>query len=81
MNYKSVTILASEHENLAEYLSQLERERHRYAFALSESLMLQSHYASLLNQYDGGHRIGFKNNDEWLARLEMLELSKIRTIQ
>ena len=38
--------------------------------ALAESVKLQSHYASLLNQYDGGRRIGFKTADAWIARLK-----------
>lgn len=37
--------------------------------ALSESLKLQSHYASLLNQWDGGHRIGFDSAEAWIRRL------------
>ena len=41
--------------------------------ALSESLILQSHYASLLNQYDGGERIVFKGSDDWIKRLKKLK--------
>jgi hypothetical protein len=37
--------------------------------ALAESVKLQSHYASLLNMYDGGRRIGFEDADAWIARL------------
>ena len=37
--------------------------------ALDESVKLQSHYAGLLNQYDGGHRLQFANADEWIRRL------------
>ena len=39
--------------------------------ALNESLKLQSHYAELLNMYDGGKRIGFKTIDEWIDRLKV----------
>ena len=39
---------------------------------LSESVKLQSHYAGLLNQYDGGARLQFKDAEEWIARLAML---------
>ena len=39
--------------------------------ALQESLKLQSHYAELLNMYDGGKRIGFKTIDEWIDRLKV----------
>lgn len=38
--------------------------------ALEESLKLQSHYASLLNMYDGGKRIEFKSVDEFMNRLK-----------
>lgn len=41
--------------------------------ALEESVKLQSHYAELLNMYDGGARRVFKNATEWLDRLEELD--------
>jgi hypothetical protein len=41
--------------------------------ALVESLKLQKHYASLLNQYDDGKRIGFDSPEEWIARLKELK--------
>lgn len=37
--------------------------------ALEESVKLQSHYAGLLNNYDGGKRIEFKTPEAWIARL------------
>jgi hypothetical protein len=37
--------------------------------ALEESVKLQSHYASLLNQYDGGERMRFATAHEWIDRL------------
>lgn len=37
--------------------------------ALAESVNLQSHYASLLNQWDGGSRIVFRDVAHWLDRL------------
>jgi hypothetical protein len=37
--------------------------------ALTESLKLQSHYAGLLNTYDGGKRMQFADNNAWLERL------------
>ena len=40
--------------------------------ALRESLKLQSHYAELLNMHDGGQRMTFSTNEEWLNRLESL---------
>lgn len=39
------------------------------ARALEESVKLQSHYASLLNTYDGGQRMQFSTADEWIKRL------------
>lgn len=42
-----------------------------YLSALEESLKLQTHYAKLLNQYDGGKRIIFKSVSEWLKRLKI----------
>lgn len=37
--------------------------------ALSESVKIQSHYASLLNAYDGGKRLQFASAEEWIKRL------------
>jgi hypothetical protein len=37
--------------------------------ALIESVKLQSHYAKLLNIYDGGQRMQFQSVGEWMARL------------
>jgi hypothetical protein len=37
--------------------------------ALDRSVKLQSHYASLLNKWDGGRRIGFDDGAAWIARL------------
>lgn len=43
--------------------------------ALEQSLKLQSHYAALLNMYDGGTRMQFKTVEAWMKRLyeELLE--------
>lgn len=40
--------------------------------ALAESVKLQAHYATLLNQWDGGKRIVFPDAEAWLARLREL---------
>ena len=40
-------------------------------FALKASVSLQSHYAGLLNQYDGGERIEFHDAADWIGRLRM----------
>jgi len=37
--------------------------------ALEESLKLQAHYATLLNQSDGGSRWIFNTPEEWMNRL------------
>lgn len=37
--------------------------------ALNKSITLQSHYASLLNQYDGGSRKQFLDSQDWIERL------------
>lgn len=39
---------------------------------LEASLKLQSHYADLLNMYDGGKRMKFFNALEWLKRITKL---------
>lgn len=41
--------------------------------ALAESVKLQSHYAKLLNMYDGGQRTCFKDSEEWLTRLKAMQ--------
>jgi hypothetical protein len=38
--------------------------------ALEESVKLQSHYAGILNAYDGGERMQFSGAEEWLDRLK-----------
>lgn len=38
-------------------------------YALAESLNLQSHYARLLNGYDGGSRLTFDSPQQWIDRL------------
>ena len=47
----------------------MEREK-ELELALKESLKLQSHYANLLNMYDGGKRRGFLTVDSWIERLK-----------
>ncbi len=38
--------------------------------ALDESVKLQAHYATLLNQHDGGEREVFASTEAWMARLD-----------
>ena len=57
--------------------SMLEAQLDAYKLALEESVGLQSHYAKLLNMYDGGERIGFENAEAWIARLR--ECGKLPT--
>ncbi len=47
-----------------------EIEHTRLRYALEQSLKLQAHYATLLNQYDGGKRLAFTEVDAWLRRLK-----------
>lgn len=55
--------------DLANALGDLRIEISRYQIALQKSIKLQSHYAKLLNMYDGGLRMQFKDEHEWIARL------------
>jgi len=41
--------------------------------SLDESIKFQTHYAELLNMYDGGKRIIFKNSEQWIKRLQALK--------
>jgi hypothetical protein len=50
-------------------------ERIELLKALRESVALQSHYAELLNAYDGGERRTF-TADTWLERLRELKQRK-----
>lgn len=47
--------------------------------ALKESLKLQSHYAILLNKYDGGQRMTFDSVEHWLKRLREINDRKKET--
>jgi hypothetical protein len=40
--------------------------------ALCESLVLQSHYAALLNRFDDGHRLTFATANDWIDRLRLI---------
>lgn len=48
----------------------LRGENEKLKVALRESVKLQSHYARLLNGWDGGERTIFGSMDEWLASLD-----------
>lgn len=48
--------------------------------ALTESVKLQSHYAKLLNMYDGGKRMQFENVEAWLKRMEEVD-DRSRTVR
>lgn len=47
-----------------------EAQVERLRAALDRSVRLQSHYAELLNIYDGGQRMQFASAEEWMKRLE-----------
>jgi hypothetical protein len=40
--------------------------------ALCESLVLQSHYATLLNRFDDGNRLTFATAKDWIERLHLI---------
>ncbi len=70
-------------EAYLEQISLLERElamareeNDRLSKALAASVKLQSHYAAILNDYDGGTRIVFADVGAWLKRLT--EIGEIR---
>lgn len=52
---------------------ELVEQNERLMAALCEAVKLQSHYAGLLNIYDGGKRIIFQNAGEFLLRLASLK--------
>lgn len=58
-------------------ISQLEEECAELSIGLRESVKLQTHYAKLLNGYDGGQRMAFDTHDEWLERLRTLRADKL----
>lgn len=41
-------------------------------YCLEQSIILQAHYARLLNDYDGGERIIFKDAKDWIERLKQV---------
>jgi hypothetical protein len=49
-------------------IRQLQVLRH----ALDKSVKLQSHYAKLLNDFDGGKRTPFASPEAWIDRLQVL---------
>lgn len=56
--------------------SELNEVRDKVRFllhALDESVKLQSHYAELLNAYDGGKRLSFPRTSDWLERLRKIK--------
>jgi hypothetical protein len=56
-------------EMYRERAEKAEAESERLRAALEQSVKLQSHYAGLLNDWDGGHRLRFASADAWLERL------------
>lgn len=58
---------------------QKNKDTSKLRIALEASVKLQSHYANLLNMYDGGMRYEFANVDEWIARL--IEIGNIPNVE
>lgn len=50
----------------------LQTEHRQLKYALAESVKLQSHYAMLLNAYDGGQRMTPTDSGDWIKRLKEL---------
>lgn len=53
----------------SERVRRLEDEIEILKNALDQSLLLQAHYAELLNMYDDGQRIIFRSRQQWIDRL------------
>ena len=49
--------------------------------ALTQSVVLQSHYAKLLNEHDGGKRAVFTDPKSWLERLEKIKKPHMEAIR
>lgn len=64
--------MSAERVILERHALRLEEELRIVRNALDESVKLQSHYAGLLNNWDGGERIQFKSAKEWIARLKLV---------
>lgn len=58
-------------EKVGEYYVEAMKTIEELRAALDASVKLQSHYAELLNMYDGGERMTFKDGYEWVARLKV----------
>lgn len=54
----------------------LQNEVFQLRAALDESVKLQSHYAGLLNMYDGGKRMLFADREAWMERLAALTTTR-----
>ena len=61
------------------YVLEMQNELFQLRAALDESVKLQSHYAGLLNIYDGGQRMQFADREAWMARLAKLSALNMET--
>lgn len=76
---------------MSKVIQDQEEDIERLKHGLIESLKLQSHYAELLNMYDGGTRKQFHSIFDWLDRVKetnarttvehKTETSKVPTVQ
>ena len=60
------------HEEAIKELDAAWDEAETLRSALLESLILQSHYAVLLNRFDAGERMTFPTVEAWLDRLRIV---------
>jgi hypothetical protein len=61
------------YDDLRDLVLRARDELVRLREALDESVRLQSHYASILNDYDGGKRMTFASATAWMDRLRALK--------
>ena len=62
-------------ERLDNEVRKLQNSKSKLMMVLRESVLLQSHYAQLLNDYDGGQRMSFDTAEAWIKRLD--DVSKV----
>jgi hypothetical protein len=74
---KSMNCDCTELERNQNYqIERMESQLQELSDALERSVKLQSHYAELLNGYDGGRRLQFETADAWLLRLKEVDAKK-----
>ncbi len=57
-------------KQIAARITELKNQIAKLKDSLEKSVKLQGHYAKLLNMFDGGERIIFKDAEEWMNRCQ-----------